>query len=256
MVKKLKVFNSACKHGLIRSETCDKVDGLIQSAGLPNLKTCDKCTLISSMNTIMNKNGYLALNITESLGILPPSVTKTTAVRCPVINNTIVTDCNLPECAFHTTYPGVKNCALVYMQHNKLESLDVLDLSLVLGFSTKTIMEKLNIVLTKMRKLTTEASTDFGLDPQFLVIQAPVCYTCEKPVNSNEDVTFHYCSESCEKIKPKHIAKLEAFSGVDIKELLTWTTSKYANLQNLQQALDISTEDLDWLQDLIRKPTC
>lgn len=239
MGKKLKVFNPACKHGLVRSESCDTINSLISDAGLPNLKTCDKCTLATSLTDVITKNNHLALNIAYKLGIVPNSELRPAGLRCPVINEPIIDSCALKECAFHTTYPGVKNCTLVYMNHNKLEALEVLDLSLILGLSSKTIVERINTILAKLRKSSVEATFEFGLDPQFVVIPSKVCYNCEVPVEAEAPAKFYYCSPACEEAKPRVIAQLEANSGVDIKTLVIWAKSKYLDYSSLQQALGL-----------------
>lgn len=244
MGKKLKVFNPVCKHGLVRSESCDTINSLISDAGLPNLKTCDKCTLTQSLTDVMTKNNHLALNIAYKLGIVPNSELRPAGIRCPVINEPIVDSCALKECAFHTTYPGVKNCTLVYMNHNKLEALEVLDLSLLLGLSSKTITERINTILTKLRKTSIETTSEFGLDPQFVVIPSKVCYTCETPVVADTASKFYYCSPACEEAKPSVIAQLESNSGVNIKTLITWAKSQYLDYQSLQQALGLGDSEL------------
>lgn len=239
------ITDSACKHGLVRSKTCDKAEVYLTKAGLPKLEPCNNCSMVSSLETLSLVNKESAGKFLKSLNIEVDSSLRTSDVLCPVHDQAILLDCSLSECMFSTTYPGVRNCILVYMSKHKVNELSSLDLSMLLEIPNKDIIEISNYALKDLRKESITTTTSFDFDPEFIAVKSKVCCSCETPItefNSYSSFSgFYHCSIACQEAKPYPIAMLEASSGTSIEKLLNWARFKYATLAAFQQALGLDT---------------
>jgi hypothetical protein len=245
------IMDSDCKHGLVRSKTCDKAEIYLTNAGLPKLEPCSNCSMVPSLETLSLVNKEAASKFLTSLGMESSSNIRTSDVLCPVHDQPILLDCSLSECMFSTTYPGVRNCILVYMSKHKVNELSSLDLSMLLEIPNKDIIEVSNQALKGLRKESISATTSLEFDPEFIAIKSKVCCACETPITEFNNYSsfsgFYHCSTSCQEAKPYSIAMLEASSGTSIEKLLNWARFKYATLAAFQQALGLDTSLLNKL---------
>ena len=245
------INNNSCKHGLVREQTCDLAEPLLLNSGLGKLQPCSNCSMVASLETLNLVNKDTALAFMQRLGLHTPPKTRIAEVVCPVHEQSIVSDCALSECAFSTTYPGVRNCILVYMHKHKVDSLGPLDLSMILGQPHKDITDNTNYALKLLRQESVETTTTFELEAQFFVIKAKVCCACDSPITDSNKYSsfsgFYYCSSACALAKPEAIMLLEAASGVSISKILVWARNKYLTPLAFQQALGLDLVLLDSL---------
>jgi len=95
-----------------------------------------------------------------------------------------VTDCTLTQCTFHTKYPNVKGCMLVYMNQQGEDSLSPLDISMLTGRKKSAVIKDLSKAVSLLRGGTLRASNQSEIEPQFVTLMnQPVCYNCEKALD-------------------------------------------------------------------------
>ena len=173
---------------------------------------------------------------------------------CIIHGEPIITGCSLSECALHTTYPGVKNCILVYMSKHKVDTLGTLDLSMLLSIPHTTIKDDTARALSLLRQESVETTSCHDIDPNFVVLSGVhACSVCESPISGeayHEELDFKYCSSSCLSAKPLQVLALEASCGVDIRDVLVWAANRYITAETFQEALDLPAK---MLEELVRK---
>lgn len=182
-----------------------------------------------------------------SLPVLNSSI-KGAETCCIIHGEPIVANCGLSECAFSTTYPGVKNCILVYLNKHKVDNLSTLDLSMLLGIPHKTIIEDTSKALALLRQNSIETTSTYDIDPAFVVLHdLSVCAVCDSPYEKayQEINGLGYCSSICYAAKPLQVLALEASCGVDIRSIILWAITKYVTVSTLEEALGLPFKVLD-----------
>jgi len=239
-VVQLRVLNDvACKHGLNRETTCDSISDEVKKTRLPALKACSSCNLPDSIEIISLVNPGLAGKVNDKMGFGQATRTRTV---CLIHNEEIMVNCGLKECNFYTTYPGVKNCSLVYMRKHDLDSLPIQDIAILTSQAESKVERSLYTAMSQMRQISLEESMSRDIEKKFVALEsAAVCPTCEKPASS----AGSYCSQECEQKKPKRVAKLEAICGTDIKNIVEWANKKYQTSEAITQALGLTIEQLN-----------
>lgn len=234
--------DATCKHGFDRDNTCDLLGPELHQAGLPALNPCSSCNMPKSLELLSILDKSNAVSALQKLGLWQQARTLTADVTCPVHEEPIVTDCSLSECSFHTTYPGVRNCILVYMHKHKVDTLSTLELSMILGIPHKTIVDDTNRALSFLRQESISTTSGYDIEPRFVVLQnLPVCSVCESPLSEDviEDRGHKYCSEKCAVSKSVQVLSLESATGVEIRDVLAWATNKYNSPTTLEEALGV-----------------
>jgi hypothetical protein len=242
--------DASCKHGLERSSTCDQLESELSQSGLPALQACSACNMPKSLEimSIFDKN--MAVSALQKLGLWQTARAKVGDVKCKVHGEPIITDCALRDCSFYTTYPGVRNCILVYMSKHKVDTLSTLELSMILGTPHKQITEDTNKALLFLRQESVDTTSGYEIDSRFVtLLNFSVCSVCEQPLTEApiEDHGYKYCSISCSISKPVHVLSLESSCGVEITEVLNWAIRKYNTQGNLEEALGLSSKLLNGL---------
>jgi hypothetical protein len=192
----------------------------------------------------------MAVSALQKLGLWQTARAKVGEVNCKVHGEPIITDCALQECSFHTTYPGVRNCILVYMNKHKVDTLSTLELSMILGTPHKQIVEDTSQALLSLRQESVDTTSQYEIDSRFVTLRdLPVCSVCESPLaaTSIEDQGYTYCSIACSLAKPVHVLSLESSCGAEIKDVLNWAIRKYNSQSNLEEALGLSSKLLNSL---------
>lgn len=179
---------------------------------------------------------------------LSSSTRSNTNVICPVHEQEVILPCSLENCAFFTQYPGVHNCALVYMIKHGLTSLSVVDISVLTKIAQRSIVGDLQAAMSIMRNSFVDSNVNVELEPSFITItNKPICIVCDKSVNlhncqkhfigNNEFVV--YCSDLCYNHKPPSVVHLEKKSKAHIGDILQWAVRRYSTLSTLEQALGL-----------------
>jgi hypothetical protein len=243
--KRLPLVQSACNFGLVRSETCDKAEPLLAKAGLNKLNPCSSCSMVSSLELLTLVDPIASAQFAKTLNLNLNTSAVGSDVKCVVHDQPVISPCSLNECLYHTNYPGVNNCSLVFMEKHKVTSLNSLDLRMVTGKSYKEVTELSKKAMKKLRALSI-----LSLDCNFSTVpNAKVCCNCEYPIEeafAEEDGLFH-CSIYCAEDKPFYLARLELYSGKDIEALIKTTYANYSNLSAFKEALGIETALIDKL---------
>tara|TARA_Y100000310_G_scaffold336736_1_gene422077 strand:+ start:519 stop:1268 length:750 start_codon:yes stop_codon:yes gene_type:complete len=162
-------------------------------------------------------------------------------------------DCSLSKCVFSTKYPGVKNCILVYMAKQGIDSLKPLDISLLKGIPSNQVSRSLSKATVLMRNNTLKVSNQVDIEPKFKVLMGMnTCYHCETPITSKNQrhsveskiprtgEKVVYCSSKCAEARPAQYVAAEAACGTDIKNIVSWAVKKYSTLGGLEQALGMN----------------
>lgn len=186
------------------------------------------------------------------------------AVRCHVHEEPIVTDCSLRECVFHTQYPNVNNCILVYMAKQDVDSLKAIDIGMLKGIPANKVARDLAKATTSMRNGTLRVSNHTDIEPKFVTVpDLEVCYACEKPISRrNKEIQRFpltqkphkvvYCSSACAEEHPPQFVSAEMECRSDIKTITEWAVKKYSTLGGLEQALGMNRQLLgDSLKKLL-----
>jgi len=186
-------------------------------------------------------------------------------VRCQVHGEQIVTDCHLRECVFHTKYPNVNNCILVYMVKQDLESLRAIDIGMLKGIPASRVARDLARATTVMRNGTLRVSNHNDIDPKFITLtDLDVCYKCETPLvgkHRKSAIEFRisknkqrvsYCGPQCAEDHPPQFVAVEIECRTDIKTITEWAVKRYSTLGGLEQALGMNRQLLgDTLKNLL-----
>jgi hypothetical protein len=174
-------------------------------------------------------------------------------MRCQVHGEPIRVDCQLSECVFHTRYPGVKNCVLVYMAKQGLHDLKAIDIGMLKGIPAQKVNRDLSRATVAMRNDTLKVSNAIDVEPRFVtMVGLDVCYACETPITmknrkaaletrlprSGDTVT--YCSQACHDQKPPQFIAAEIACCNDIAVISEWASKKYSTLGGLEQALGMN----------------
>lgn len=193
----------------------------------------------------MNEN-----NSKLSLKVIPE---EKSLMRCQVHGEPIRVDCRLSECVFHTKYPGVKNCVLVYMAKQGLHELKAIDIGMLKGTPAQKINRDLSRATVAMRNDTLRVSNAIDVEPRFVTVGGlDVCYACEAPISmksrkgavetrlprSGEPIA--YCSQTCHDHKPPQFVAAEMACFNDIAIISEWAAKKYSTLGGLEQALGMN----------------
>jgi len=180
--------------------------------------------------------------------------TATKEVRCHVHREKISKDCRLKECIFHTSYPNVHNCILMYMAKQELESLKPIDIGMLKGIPANKVSRSLSKATTLMRNGTLRVSNQAEVEPKFdTIMGVSACYCCETPitpknrkrsvevkVSKGDDEKVLYCSQECAEAHPPQYVAAERNCRTDIKTIVEWATKKYSTLGGLEQALNMN----------------
>lgn len=176
------------------------------------------------------------------------------AVRCQVHGEPVVVDCKLSKCVFHTQYPKVNNCILVYMAKQDVDSLKAIDIGMLKKLPAQKVARDLTKATIAMRNSTLRISNQVDLEPKFhTVLNLDVCYACEAPVSQGRarknSLEFHvgkdkgrvaYCSPECAEQHPPPFVAAEIECRTDIKTITEWAVKKYSTLGGLEQALGMN----------------
>lgn len=250
----LPVINkNSCSFDFDRKETCDYLDPLLKSAGVAPLNSCDSCNMPESLELLHLLDTNKAIKALDLLNFDISPKAKNNEISCIHHNNPIVAECSLSECSLYTTYPGVKNCILIYMDKHNVDSLSTLDLSMLLSIPHKSISEDLKKILANLRKNSVKTASLYDMDPLFKIIpNLNICYCCEKllsPLSGLVVGEFKYCGPECLEVKPPEMVRLEYYSGLDMDSLIIWSVGKYSSLDNFVEALGLSKSLLEELVD-------
>lgn len=174
-------------------------------------------------------------------------------IRCHVHGEQIATDCKLAECVFHTSYPNVNNCVLVYMAKQDVEALKAIDISMLKNIPASRVSRDLARATTSMRNGTLRVSNHTDIEPKFTTIpDLDVCYSCETPIGKHKKTVegpfflskkkqkVIYCSKKCAETHPPQFVAAEMECRTDIKTITEWAVKKYSTLGGLEQALGMN----------------
>jgi hypothetical protein len=177
------------------------------------------------------------------------------AIRCHVHGEPIVTDCKLGECVFHTAYPNVNNCVLVYMAKQNVESLKAIDIGMLKGIPASRVSRDLARATTAMRNGTLKVSNQTDIEPKFTTLpDLDVCYACETPITGRHKKTsvefrlskkkqrIVYCTQACVDDHPPQFVAAEMECRSDIKTVTEWAVKRYSTLGGLEQALGMNRQ--------------
>lgn len=185
------------------------------------------------------------------------------SIRCHVHGEPVVRSCQLKECVFHTTYPNVNNCILVYMGKQDLDSLKAIDIGMLKGLPASRVARDLARATTSMRNGTLKVSNHTDIEPRFTTLpDLDVCYACETPIvgrHKKTSVEFRlpkkkqrisYCSLKCSEDHPPQFVAAEMECKTDIRTVTEWAVKRYSTLGGLEQALGMNRQ---LLGDALRK---
>lgn len=201
--------------------------------------------------------------LAQKMTFFPPKETKKThlevvsdkksSVRCQVHGEAIVRDCSLSDCVFFTEYQKVRNCILVYMAKQDMDSLKPIDIGMLKGIPTKQVSRDLSRATQLMRNDTLRVSRQVEVEPKFSTIpNIESCCNCETPINyrtrksaietkvPRTEQTIYYCSSKCYEEKPPQHVAAEIKCQSDIKTIVSWAVKKYSTLGGLEQALGMN----------------
>lgn len=177
------------------------------------------------------------------------------AIRCHVHKEPIIVDCKLNSCVFHTAYPNVSNCILVYMAKQDVETLKAIDIGMLKNVPATRISRDLARATTSMRNGTLRVSNQTDIEPKFTTIpDLDVCYSCETPIvgrHKKTSVEFRltkkrqkisYCSQKCADDHPPQFVTAEMECRTDIKTVTEWAVKRYSTLGGLEQALGMNRQ--------------
>lgn len=185
------------------------------------------------------------------------------SIRCHVHGEPVVRSCQLKECVFHTAYPNVNNCILVYMGKQDLDSLKAIDIGMLKGLPASRIARDLARATTSMRNGTLKVSNHTDIEPRFSTLpDLDVCYACETPIvgrHKKTSVEFRlpkkkqrisYCTPKCSEDHPPQFVAAEMECKTDIRTVTEWAVKRYSTLGGLEQALGMNRQ---LLGDALRK---
>jgi len=177
------------------------------------------------------------------------------AIRCQIHGEPILLDCRLSDCVFHTSYPGVNNCILVYMARQDLEALKPIDIGMLKGIPANRVARDLAKATTSMRNGTLRVSNHTDIEPKFTTIpDLDVCYACEAPILGRVKKTgieirltrrkakIWYCSQECADAHPPQFVAAEMECRTDIRTITEWAVKRYSTLGGLEQALGMNRQ--------------
>ncbi len=191
------------------------------------------------------------------LRVIPGGRSAENAIRCHVHGEPIIVDCSLNECVFHTTYPNVNNCILVYMAKQDVELLKAIDISMLKNVPASRVSRDLARATTAMRNGTLRVSNHTDIEPKFTTLpDMDVCYACEMPLTGKHKKTsvefrmakkkqkICYCSQKCADNHPHQFVAAEMECRTDIKTITEWAVKRYSTLGGLEQALGMNRQVL------------
>lgn len=191
-------------------------------------------------------------NTKKHLKVVPSA---SNVVRCHVHKEPILLDCKLTPCVFHTSYPGVNRCILVYMAQQDLTALKPIDIGMLKGLSASRVTRDLAKATVAMRNGTLRVSNQNDVEPQFTTLpDLDVCYACETPASlrskkagievklTRSKAQVWYCSPECLEVHPPHFVTAEMECRTDIKTITSWAVKKYSTLGGLEQALGMNRQ--------------
>lgn len=187
------------------------------------------------------------------------------AIRCHVHGEPIVVDCKLRDCVFHTTYPNVSNCILVYMAKQDVEALKAIDIGMLKNIPASRVARDLARATTSMRHGTLKVSNHTDIEPKFTTLMdLDVCYSCETPITGRHKKTsvefrmtrkkqkISYCTQKCAEDHPPQFVAAEMECRSDIRTVAEWAVKRYSTLGGLEQALGMNRQLLgDALKKLL-----
>lgn len=185
-------------------------------------------------------------------------------VRCHVHGETIKVDCHLPQCLFHTGYPGVKQCMLVYLAKHNAKSFKALDIGMLKRVPEADVTKALSKAMLDLRSETLKISHYGSVDRSFITLMdRKICYNCEKPITPKvrkkasrvrlprTDHKIWYCSSKCQNEYPPQWVTAEMECQNDIKTIVAWAVRKYSTLGGLEQALGMNRKLLGHSLDVL-----
>lgn len=173
--------------------------------------------------------------------------------RCPELSVDIFQPCTATTCAFYTNNPWTRNCILYYRVRHGRETLNLNELSFLLGREVPVLRSSLN----RTAKLLSHWAFKETIEREHLnemvsrITPENVCVVCERRTDGTRRMLhkggFHYCGRNCVRKKPPQIIRLEQEFSLPIERLLTLCVERFSSTKTMCAALGMGhTVFLSW----------
>jgi hypothetical protein len=167
---------------------------------------------------------------------------------CPEIGLEIRQPCSVQSCSFWTDKSWTRNCILYYMHERDRDSLDLKEMTILLGDATGSIRKRLNDLVVQVRRnammLKTQQAAQDMVEPE-----NSACATCGVEISGTPvlhgDVL--YCSETCAPVRSSVELQLEADFHLPAARVLAICMSNFFGLRHICHALNITTKQFQRL---------
>jgi len=173
--------------------------------------------------------------------------------QCPELNIDMFQPCTATSCAFYTNNPWTKNCILYYRVRHGRETLNLNELSFLLGREVSVLRASLNRTSKKLSHWAFKETIEREHLNEMVTRITPenVCVVCERKTEGKRKMLrkggFHYCNRACVRKKPPQIIRLEQEFSLPIKRLLTLCVERFSSTKTMCAALGMGhTVFLSW----------
>lgn len=165
---------------------------------------------------------------------------------CVELKTEIRQPCQVTSCAFWTDNTWTRNCIRCYCLEHHRDTLEIKELTFLLGETSTDLRKRANSVLADMRKWALKHRTEQDAvaagtpDPD-------TCIVCKNPLPSS---AFHrqgyvYCTPDCAEVKPPLELNIEGEFSLPIARILQISAEAFAGKRPICHALGVTNRQLE-----------
>jgi hypothetical protein len=163
--------------------------------------------------------------------------------QCPELGVDMFQPCTAGSCAFYTNNPWTRNCVLYYRVRHGRETLNLNELSFLLGREVSVLRSTLNRTFRQLSHGAFKETIERDHLSEMVTRINPenVCVVCERKLEGKRKVLrkggFHYCGRRCVQKKPPQVIRLEQEFSLPIERLLSLCVEQFSSTKTMCAAL-------------------
>jgi hypothetical protein len=172
--------------------------------------------------------------------------------KCPELEINIRQPCSVQSCAFWTPREWTRNCIIYYMVDQNRDSLDLKELTILLGEETQTVRKRWNAAVAASSHTAMILKTDqIHREDATATLAEPsandVCSACGEANGDNTIARggFVYCCRECCEARPPLELRLESEFKLPVQRILEICRTNFYARRPMRHALNVSNRQLE-----------
>lgn len=167
---------------------------------------------------------------------------------CGELSAEVLQPCRADTCAYWTDNPWTRNCIMFYLLDQGRESLDVKDLTFLLGKPSAELRHRLHGIVIQMRHIALKHKTAQAEDQiPIRIVDAERCMACGAALEDKVVLRqgHQYCSAECIEKKPPLELRIEQEFRLSVDRVLQICIDSFGARRPMCHALSVTGRQLD-----------